>query len=350
MNNNNNNYLNDNQPVQFRPQQINREQLLQTPFYLEPFQYKFETSLKPAANFDLGGKVKLGDQLSFNNNNNNPGKFNPNEYVNCERNLTKLTVFYSSADKLNCYEVLSNTSLLRCVDDLLETKLIVKLSYFYYVQLQPLFIFKSKMICSFKNGTYLNGSSSRKPTGITRPLTVTASQQQSSTEAGNLMSESSEEELGMSPTATSTRTPLGSKNATIKKLKNALGKTSSSLNLNEYDEVNYLNSYDSRESLSCTLITKKASNRKKLIWKLYLILKNQSCILAPGVTATPSTPARTFNKFVELKNNFNSLDINTNGAKNNATKSSKTGSSEDLARVDEESKSIPILFILNHTF
>ena len=77
-------------------------------------------------------------------------KLNINDYFSCEKNLTRLTVFYSSLDTLNCSETIRNSSLLKCFDELLERKLFDKLDKFYYLKLQPLLIPKEKTICTNK--------------------------------------------------------------------------------------------------------------------------------------------------------------------------------------------------------
>lgn len=152
--------------------------------------------------------------------------FNINDYLSCERNLTRLTVFYSGIDILTCVQPSNKSSLLKCMDEILETKLILKLGYFYYSQLQPLMISKTKMNCTEKESTNDEG-------------------------------EQSEEKRKVS-------------------LKNFLisnrfkPKWSSSL----IDAA----SFTGKSLFKCRLMLKKASHRKKLIWNLYLILKNQTCI------------------------------------------------------------------------
>jgi hypothetical protein len=279
--------------------------------YLEPFQYTPVRSLLDQENVNTSTKklseslTKFVDQykmanLTMTSSSNITNKLNINDYLNCERNLTKLTVFYSNSDKLTCFEILTNSSLLRCIDDLLETKLVVKLSFFYHVQLQPLFIFKSKMVCSYKNGTWLKWSQA-KLAAINNQTIM--NKKATTTRPDHFSAETSSEE----------ETTAYPKNSTLIKLKNVFQanrhhKTAQE----EYTEgENYMDAFDPRESLTCTLVTKKASNRKKLIWKLYLILKNQTCIPlmnGPNQPIALPPPLKTINKFVEVKNNLKPLD------------------------------------------
>ena len=159
---------------------------------------------------------------------------NINDYFSCEKNLTRLTVFYSSLDRLNCTSMTRNSTLLKCFDELLERKLLGKLGSFYYLNLRPLLIPKSKAICINRsmpmlepNQSLINGSALFK----------------------NQKLESETNQI-------------------------------SSIYFNEIEKENYLNENNFEHSLNCTLITKKSTNRKKLIWRLYLLLKNQTCI--PG--------------------------------------------------------------------
>ena len=279
-------------------------------FYLEPFQYTVARS--PSGSFiqtNTSNKrlseslIKWVDSKLANltmltaNANSNSTSFTlakPSDYLNCERNLTKLTVFYSNSDKLTCFEILTNNSLLRCIDDLLETKLVVKLSLFYHVQLQPLFIYKSKMMCSYRNGTLLKWSQAklqqqssqsyhhhrRMSTSVTTRSSSRLPVQHYSAEG------SSEEDLNRAKTSSTY-------NSTLIKLKNVIGhKTNNHKTAEEeYTEgESYLSAFDPRESLSCTLITKKSTNRKKLIWKLFLILKNQTCIPLLNEPSVPLLP------------------------------------------------------------
>ena len=60
--------------------------------------------------------------------------FNINDYLSCERNLTRLTVYYKSVDVLTCMQISNRTTLMKCIDEILETKLMLKLGYYYYSQ------------------------------------------------------------------------------------------------------------------------------------------------------------------------------------------------------------------------
>lgn len=209
---------------------------------------------------------------------------NPNKNLNCERNLTKLTVFYSSSDKLTCFEIFTNRSILRCIDDLLETKLVVKLSFFYHVQLQPLFIYKSKMICSYRNGTSLKWNQVKPYLQKVNSFHVANNQRRTN----STRSHSSKQFLTeiLSEKNIQNVATTNGYNSTLIKLKNVLGihKTTEE----EYIKSEaYFEKFDPNENLSCTLITKKSSNRKKLIWKLFLTLKNQTCIPLLSETNLP---------------------------------------------------------------
>jgi hypothetical protein len=160
-------------------------------------------------------------------------KLNINDYFSCERNLTRLTVFYSSLDRLNCSEVARNSSLLKCFDELLERKLLDKLGKFYYLKLKPLLIPKAKTIC----------------------VNISINNNMSTNKIKNEMLESENNKM-------------------------------SSIYFNEIEKENFLSENALEHSLNCTLITKKSTNRKKLIWRLYLLLKNQTCI--------PAEPFKTY--------------------------------------------------------
>ena len=160
-------------------------------------------------------------------------KLNINDYLNCEQNLTRLTVFYSSMDTLKCFETLRNASLLKCFDDLLENKLVTKLGTFYYLKLQPLLIPRSKTICE-----------PRASNSTTRTFQDPSPVPFSSTLANKLTTD----------------------------------KLVTSIYFNENEKETFLSETKFVDSLNCTLQTKKSTNRKKLVWKLYLLLKNQTCI------------------------------------------------------------------------
>lgn len=170
-----------------------------------------------------------------------PNILNINDYFSCEKNLTRLTVFYSSLDRLNCTEMARNSTLLKCFDKLLERKLLDKLGQFYYLNLKPILIPKSKSIC-------VNRS-------------VTSFYFQTSSVGSDL--------LAINESASMKNENLQIKNNKI-----------SPIYFNEIEKESYLNENDFEHTLNCTLITKKSTNRKKLIWRLYLLLKNQTCIPA----------------------------------------------------------------------
>lgn len=197
--------------------------------------------------------LNLTDYPMFLNSTTIPNnKLNINDYLNCERNLTRLTVYYSSSDKLICHSTPSKTNLtlLRCIDDLLETKLIVKLGQYYYIKLQPLLIYKTKMVCSDDE---IDSSSSTETSIESDARTTTASL--SSVEYDDESNQSTE--LLNSPDIN----------------QNLENSTPVYFNLN--DKENYLKKLNDKDSLNCSLRLKKPTNRKKLVWKLYLILKNQ---------------------------------------------------------------------------
>lgn len=259
-----------------------------TSFYLMPFQYTSSKPIHKAIVANITTKrlsehiIKLVDSKLVDASDLNSTKIitlpftKSNNLIDCERNLTKLTVFYSNSDKLTCFEIFTNRSLLRCVDDLLETKLVVKLSFFYHVQLQPLFIYKSKMICSYRNGTLLKWSQAK--------LASTNQQTNGHNHAGLLRRTStrSVEHYSTEMSSEESSNHLTRKtafNSTLIRLKSVLSINKPKTVEEEFKEgVSYLNAFDPNDSFSCTLITKKSSNRKKLIWKLFLILKNQTCI------------------------------------------------------------------------
>ena len=310
---------------------------------LEPFQYTPIQSLLEQPNLNSTTKKFFGVNLTkwvdskltnlSGQNSSNTNRLNINDYLNCERNLTKLTVFYSNADKLTCFEIFTNSSLLRCIDDLLETKLVVKLSFFYHVQLQPLFIFKSKMMCSYRNGTWLKWSQ-EKLAAITNHTVLLNTRATTTTRPDHFSAEASSEEETMMATHP--------KNSTLAKLKNVFQanihhKTAQE----EYTEgENYMNAFDAKESLSCTLVTKKASNRKKLIWKLYLILKNQTCIPlmnGPNQPILFPPPLKTVNKFVDSKNNLKPSMVDVgNGNGKNSSRNNKPLTDESRSIGDDE--------------
>jgi hypothetical protein len=219
---------------------------------------------------------------------NGNAKLNINDYLSCERNLTRLTVFYSNADVLNCHETLNgnNVTLLRCIDELLETKLIIKLGFYYYVQLQPLYISTHKMNCNASVNTtkYDGGSSSTSPSDspMSKWPTTTSKIKITTSKLGSpLMNYEYEDYADVSPKI-SNETLISQLNG---------GKSARTVNK---ADIEYLNKFKIRKaSLACTLIMKKATNRKKLIWKLYLILKNQTCI--------PSEQFRSYNRLADLK-------------------------------------------------
>ena len=164
---------------------------------------------------------------SFKTRLNNSSKLNINDYFTCQRNLTKLTMFYTNSDKLICYQLAFNTTLYKCNDDILEKKLVMKLGQYYLIQLKPLIVIKSKISCANSSSFFTNES---KP--LSKPSSIY---------------------------------------------------------------------YDEKQSLICNFITKKATNRKKLVWKLYLILKNQTCI--PYLTHL--NKENNFNKTEYLNDNIN---------------------------------------------
>lgn len=229
-------------------------------------------------------------------------KLNINDYLSCERNLTRLTVFYSNKDKLNCFEAVRNASLLKCFDDLLETKLLAILGSFYYIQLQPLLISKSKVQCS-TNQTFSNSSFFSSTTASSNQLTIEDDEHE-------------EESTNINNTATN-ETPF-------LKLTNpeqlAISATEPApIYFNHNEKDNYLSKIYLKNSLNCTLITRKSSNRKKLVWKLYLILKNQTCI--------PMETFRSYNKMGDLKNGMSEADskssLEASKARNNEGGSEK---------------------------
>lgn len=250
------------------------------PEWLYPFQFKYEdskeltkTSTKKILKISkITRKLYTTSELpkvSFNrllNANTENGTLTPNETIhapmkNCEKNLTKLTVFYSNTDKLSCFETQFNRSLLKCIDDLLETKLMRKIGLLYFVQLQPLFIVKSKMNCFDSQDQAINWD-------LSLPKNL-----------------DDEEEYETN--------------------------TTSYLNLVQKEEManseshGFLNDFELlKNSFSCSFVTKKATNRKKLIWKLYLIPKNQTCLQMNDL--------KSLSKINELKNydlgSFGSLE------------------------------------------
>ncbi len=190
-------------------------------------------------------------------------KLNIEDYLNCERNLTRLTVFYSNSDRLYCYNA-TNETLLKCIDDILESKLMLKLGQYYYIQLQPLLIAKSKMVCS-------NSTIQEKYEFLTKTSTT----KYSTTKWSNTKSTNA---LIASSTATN------------------------SIYFDEFEKENYLRKMNLKNSFVCNFMTKKSTNRKKLVWKLYLILKNQTCI--------PNKPFKTYKNAIESDEQTAAVDLN----------------------------------------
>ena len=89
----------------------------------------------------IRNSIKTNKTISFSKN------FTNTELLNCELSATKFPVYYNSFEKLDCNDSAVNVSLVKCIDSLLEWKLIKKLSFFYDIQLQPVFIFKHKLNC-----------------------------------------------------------------------------------------------------------------------------------------------------------------------------------------------------------
>ncbi|CAF0824560.1 unnamed protein product [Brachionus calyciflorus] len=246
--------------------------------WLQPFQFKYEDSTE----FQLSSSTKkqhtkmskitrktittttsesskitftkiLYDNLENVTANLNETVLNRETMRNCDKNLTKLTVFYSNTDKLNCFETQFNQSLLKCIDDLLETKLMLKIGILYYVQLQPLFISKNKMNCFDSKNNSIDWSM------VTGPAKI---EDEYEDETNNSLDYSTTRKSELSTSAESE------------------GFLSDSENL--------------KNSFTCTFITKKSTNRKKLIWKLYLIPKNQTCLQMNDI--------QSLSKINELKN------------------------------------------------
>ena len=82
----------------------------------------------------------------------------PENHFLPETFITKLSVFYSNNDTLTCSDVPPDTLppdynntvvFIKCIDNILETKLKEKLSNVYeIIELQPLFVDKRKMLCT----------------------------------------------------------------------------------------------------------------------------------------------------------------------------------------------------------
>jgi hypothetical protein len=89
----------------------------------------------------IRNSIKTNKTFSFSSNLTNT------EILNCDLSATKFPVYYNSFEKLDCNDTALNSSLLKCIDTLLEWKLTRKLSFFYDIQLQPVFIFKNKLNC-----------------------------------------------------------------------------------------------------------------------------------------------------------------------------------------------------------
>lgn len=64
-----------------------------------------------------------------------------------ESYVTKISVYYSNKDVLTCSQVPYNSSILKCSDNVLETKLRSKLETTYTIKVQPLFVDKLKIVC-----------------------------------------------------------------------------------------------------------------------------------------------------------------------------------------------------------
>lgn len=276
------------------------------PEWLYPFKFKYEDS-KELNKFSTKKIIKISkitrklstttnfakvsfNRLLYETNQNETLSSNDtlqmrNSMKNCEKNLTKLSVFYSNVDKLSCFETQFNRSLLKCIDDLLETKLMRKIGLVYYVQLQPLFISKTKMNCVDAQDLPINWD-------LSLPKS-TDEDEEYETNATNYFNSLQKEEIGIS------------------------------------DSHGFLSDFELlKNSFSCTFVTKKATNRKKLIWKLYLIPKNQTCLQMNDL--------KSLSKINELKNHdLGHLGLRT--SKHPVTVTLKPlSNTNELERFDEE--------------
>ena len=169
------------------------------------------------------------------------------EIFTCDRNLTRIAIFYSNKDELNCMETKtanvtkSSDVDLKCKDDLLETKFIKKLKHFYYVQLEPLLIARNKMNCIVNKRNKSFDSIYLK-------------------------------QLDMLFVNNST-------NLTVMEKKQS-----------KMTKIKYV--YDTNQDqfiyLTCNLITKNNHVRKRLVWKLYLMTKNETCMPSFSFPLSPS--------------------------------------------------------------
>jgi len=64
-----------------------------------------------------------------------------------ETYMTKLSVFYSSRDNLTCTNIPNNVATVKCIDNILENKLKIKLDNLYDIKLQPLLVEGNKLKC-----------------------------------------------------------------------------------------------------------------------------------------------------------------------------------------------------------
>ncbi len=157
----------------------------------------------------------------------------------CEKNLTRIAIFYSSKDELNCDEFQSKESsnMLKCKDDLLESKFIKKLKQFYYVRMEPLLIHKSKMIC--QKSKKVKHTFDRI---YLKELNLLFINNQTN------LSKNSRDMASLIIPPPSAR---------VKYVYTSPNKT---------------------DYLVCNLKTKNYNVRRRLVWKLYLITKHKSCL------------------------------------------------------------------------
>jgi hypothetical protein len=191
----------------------------------------------------------------------------PAPVVNCANNLTRVAIFYSGKDELNCIETVAAKSshhadpdpsqvMLQCKDETLESKFLTKLSEFYFVQMEWLPVSKDKLKC-IRNKKRNNRKGSFETIYLKQLNTLFV----------NNNSNSSSIPIVINETNVRPRVKF------VYDLPNAAGSTAD-------DEIH----------LTCNLITKNYNVRKRLVWRFHFMTRSEECA-APFVTSLSLRPA-----------------------------------------------------------
>lgn len=219
--------------------------------WLEPFSFKFANAHDPK---ETSRPLKIHTTLSKSTTRNKESRSTltttiankvtktqsllttTGSQIKCERNLTRIAIYYSNKDELSCLAV--NSTSYKCKDELLEAKFFKKLKKFYYVQLEPLTLSVEKLSCvpnrqkSTFDSIYLKQLdlllvNNRSNLSLAEPQSLRANR---------------------------------SMNTRVKYVYDA-------------EVPNNTTRY-----YTCNLITKSYNVRKRLVWRLYLMVKNESCV------------------------------------------------------------------------